>query len=162
MYFRDKVEGLIKLFGILRRLPLDSYRLNVAGNGPYMEMALKACEGVSVDFLGFVPVRNILSENDIFVYYSDHDNFPNAILEAMASGLPVITNKVGAVSEIITSGEDGHIAEDEEDYLFTLNCLRHSASLRTEMGAKARGTVESKFDWDDVVDDYIGIYRSLN
>ena len=60
--------------------------------------------------------RQEVLKNDLFLYYSVHDNFPIAILEAMALGLPVVTNDVGAVREMIRPGENGYITVSEEDY----------------------------------------------
>lgn len=162
MYFLDKAEGLLRLFDILRSLDNIPFVLTVVGDGTYRKHIENGAAGVDVRFVGFMPdVRPILQDTDIFLHYSIHDNFPIVLLEAMASGLPVITNRVGAVGEIIDCGRDGHVASDEEDYASALRYLMHSHTLRQEMGKQARQTVEDKFDWHKVIDDFVEIYRGV-
>ena len=68
---------------------------------------------LKVSFTGMVAEpQQELERGDIFLYYSNHDNFPNTILEAMSCGLPVITNDIGAINEIIENGKDGYISDD--------------------------------------------------
>jgi len=116
-YFQDKVEGLPKIANIVSKIQNHHSKYTVIGGGAYLSAVKNqvADTKVDVNFTGFLAdVRPHLTNSDIFLYYSHHDNFPNVILEAMASGLPVITNNVGAVSEIIDNGENGYIAENNE------------------------------------------------
>lgn len=162
MYFADKASGLLRLFDILHSIDGFDFGLTVAGDGRHRKHIERRADGLNVNFMGYVSdVRPILRDTDIFLYYSTHDNFPNALLEAMASGLPVITNRFGAVGEIIDRGNDGHIADNDDDYESALRYFMHSYSLRQEMGKLARKTVEDKFDWHKVVDRYIEIYEGL-
>lgn len=162
MYFRDKTGGLVHLFNVLSRIDSPKFELTVVGDGAYKRFAMAQTNGLGVNFIGFVDdVASVLCGNDIFVYYSPHDNFPNVLLEAMASGLAVVTNNVGAVNEIISDGEDGDIADNDDDYIFALRCLMGSITLRQEMGIKARQTVMDRFNWHTVADRYLEIYKEV-
>lgn len=163
-HFADKVAGIPKIIEVLSKIQNCRFTYTVVGGGQHLETVKKQASGTSLDirFTGFLPdPRPSLAASDIFLYYSYHDNFPNVILEAMASGLPVITNNVGAVTEIIDNGENGYIAENDEVYLEYLLNLMDNPSLRQNIGLKARQTVEDKFDWTKIVDSYIKIYRAL-
>jgi len=135
----------------------------VVGGGHYLEeMKSEVRKDVEIDFVGFKrDPRKIMEGSDIFAYYSGHDNFPTVLLEAMACGLPVVTNEVGAVSEVITSGEDGYVAKDDDDYLAHLLNLLEDYKLRRRIGQNARKTVEKKFNWETVINNFVSIYNFL-
>lgn len=163
-YFPDKVKGLLSVIGILNKIQSHRFNYTIIGGGPYLGTIKRQIGGtrVNVRFTGFLPdSRPALAASDIFLYYSFHDNFPNVILEAMACGLPVITSSVGAVSEIIDSGDNGYIAETDEHYLECLLNLMDSPDLRQKIGSRARQTVEEKFNWEKVIGSYIEIYESM-
>ena len=163
-YFPDKVKGLLKIIEVLNKIQNHHFKYTIIGGGRYLDTIKHqiAATKVNVNFTGFLPdPKPVLAASDIFLYYSYHDNFPIVILEAMASGLPVVTNNVGAVSEIIDNGENGYIAENDETYLEYLLNLMDSPDLRQSIGLKARQKVEDKFDWIKVVDSYIDIYKGI-
>lgn len=165
--FRDKSEGVIQVIETLERVRKSTEKLisfTVVGGGPFLAHVQKRSRKFSlpVRFTGFIQrPRNELERSDIFLYSSPHDNFPNVLLEAMASGLPVVTNNVGAVGEIIESGSTGFVAESVEEYENLVLRLISDPILRAEQGVNARKSIEERFDWKHVVQDYITLYRDL-
>lgn len=165
-YFGDKARSILTILEILNGLP-DSIkkRINyyILGNGKFLEGTAKEAAKYSIrhSFAGWQDPRHYFSKADLFLYYSEHDNMPNAVLEAMAAGLPVIANQVGAVGEMIDVGKDGFIAQNEEEYRSYLISLIEDFSLRRQIGQMAREKIEERFDWDNIIWDYIKIYRSL-
>ncbi len=146
----------------------NSYFKNVlqiiVGEGTYLRYVRDYARGCKLDirFSGFLPNPYMaLYNSDVFLYYSFHDNFPNVILEAMASGLPVLTNRVGAVGEIINSGVDGLIADNDKQYAEYLHDLLSNEELRKRLGTEARLKVERSFNWHTLVDRYIDIYDEV-
>lgn len=163
-YFPNKVKGLLNIVEVLNRIESHRLKYTIIGGGQYLDAIKHQMTGTKVDvnFTGFLPdPKPTLAASDIFLYYSYHDAFPIAILEAMASGLPIITNNVGAVSEIIDNGENGYIAQSDKNYLEHLLNLVTDPELRSKVGLKARQTVEQKFDWHSIVDRYIQLYNKL-
>ena len=166
--FKDKSEGVLNMIKILEKIQkITDKQINytLIGGGLYLERLKEKTKkyDTNVKFTGFLDnPKEILEKSDIFIYYSVHDNFPNAILEAMASGLPVITNNVGAVHEIIETGKDGYVAEYDKDYQECLLSLLDDYKIRARLGQNARKTVEEKFDWNIIVNDYISIYEKLS
>jgi glycosyltransferase involved in cell wall biosynthesis len=166
-YFEDKAQGVLDLLRIIGQAGKSfdgNLKLSVVGGGKYLEPVRKkaAALDVPVRFTGFLdqPSRE-LGQADIFVYYSTHDNFPVTLLEAMASGLPVLTNDVGAVREIITGGSEGHISVSDEEYAENLCHLLGDARLRQAMGGRARKKAEEQYSWHTIAEKYIALYDSL-
>ena len=161
-YFSDKVAGIAKIIDILSKINSHHFKYTVIGGGQYLDTVKNQVSYTKVDitFTGFLSdPKPSLATSDIFLYYSYHDNFPNVILEAMACGLPVVTNNVGAVSEIIENEKDGYIATTDDAYLEYLLNLMGDVKLRTKIGENARKTIEARFDWAKIVDRYIETYK---
>jgi glycosyltransferase involved in cell wall biosynthesis len=101
----------------------------------------------AVEFRGaIVDMRRVYREADILVLTSDYEGMPNVILEAMASGLPVVATRVGSVSEVVHHGETGYLydAGDENSMLDGLLRLIGDPRERTRLGSSARNYIESE------------------
>jgi len=99
-----------------------------------------------VQFLGGVPdTRAVYRESAVCVLTSDHEGTPNVLLEAMASGLPVVAARVGGVAEIVRHGQTGFLLapDDVEGFAAALARLVKDVGLRAQMGQRARGFVEA-------------------
>ena len=162
--FLEKARGILDILQILHALGDSRVRYKVVGDGFYLRQIKQeaAKYSVKVEFTGFLPdPRQTLGASDIFLYYSHLDNFPIVILEAMASGLPVVTSDVGATSEMIHNGVDGYVAETRDSYLDALRSLLNDPELRQKIGGNARSSVERRFNWQTLVDDYVALYQKL-
>jgi glycosyltransferase involved in cell wall biosynthesis len=97
---------------------------------------------------------SLFREAHIFVLPSRADFFPLAILEAMAMGLPVLTTKVGGISEIVADGQNGFAvaADNEEALVDRLRALVLNPELRARLGRSGRRLVESKFDLETMAE----------
>jgi glycosyltransferase involved in cell wall biosynthesis len=163
-HFPDKVQGLLKIIEILSKLKNHRFKYTIIGGGSYLDRIKQqvAETKVAAKFTGFLPdSMPHLATSDIFLYYSHHDNFPIVLLEAMASGLPIITNDVGAVNEIIEDQSDGYITTNDDAYLECLLNLANDVDLRTRLGQNARRSVETKFNWTKIVSRYVEIYERM-
>ncbi|RMG00599.1 MAG: glycosyltransferase family 1 protein [Nitrospirae bacterium] len=80
---------------------------------------------------------------DIFVLPTLYDPFSNATIEALASGLPVITSQNNGASEIISHNEDGYILDDPGDSSRLAEYIIRALDERKEMGGNARQKAES-------------------
>ena len=99
----------------------------------------------TIQFRGGVPdMRSVYHEAGVCVLTSDFEGTPNVLLEAMASGVPVVASQVGGVSDIVRHGQTGFlIAPDDLDgFVAAVVELAKNTRLRTEMGQRARAFVE--------------------
>lgn len=165
--FKDKSKGVLDIINIINdiqheiNIPISYF---IAGGGAYLEYVKNNLPDTRFDitFTGFISdTRPLLEKGDVFLYYSVHDNFPNTILEAMASGIPVITNDVGATHEIISSEHDGFVCDDKESFKEHLISLIENPNLRQKIGYNARKRVERDFNWDSIIFNYITLYNQV-
>lgn len=167
-WFPGKARGLIELAQIIFDLAKDFDRKinwRILGSGPLMEEAKKSLntlnkpQNLNVQWFGFDLPQKYFSDSDIFAYFSYEDNAPIAILEAMAVGLPVVTNQVGAVNEIIDSGKDGFIVSERQNYQNILLKLMNDFDLRKSIGEAARKKIEKKFNWKVIFPQWVDLYN---
>lgn len=93
---------------------------------------------------------------------SQHDEGrPQVILEAMASGLPVIASDQAAHADILKHGKTGYLINNEKDFSLALDALRDTDTNRA-IGMAAKTMVKTHIGtWDDCADRYISLYESL-
>lgn len=93
-------------------------------------------------------LMQLYRESDLFVLPTLADCFGVASIEAMATGLPVITTNVGGVPDIVDDGQQGFLIEPQDGVAlgFRLERLLEDAPLRRSMGEHARSKVLARFD----------------
>ena len=99
---------------------------------------------------------------DIFVLTSEFEGTPNVILEAMASGLPVVSSKVGNLPFIIEDGMNGFFFDGTVDALFKLigNLLKDPKRLDL-IAFNARKTIEGNFSLKALEPNLLYIYNAI-
>jgi len=105
-------------------------------------------------------VARLLSVIDIFVLTSLCEGLPNAILEAMASGLPVVATNAGGISEAVEDYKSGILIEPKnyKSISSAIIELLTDESLRQKMGRYGRQIAEQKFSLERMIKDYEGLY----
>jgi glycosyltransferase involved in cell wall biosynthesis len=106
-------------------------------------------------------LKSLYQSADIFVYPSLYENFGQPLLEAAAHGLPLISTSVGIARDIIIEGETGYqVSGKPAEIKERIESLRDS-SLRLQMGRRIQDEVKNRFDWGNIMDQYMNLYRSL-
>lgn len=109
-------------------------------------------------------VGTVLAGADVFVLPSITEGLPNAILEAMAAGLPVIATDVGGNGEAVEHGRQGLIIPfgDRPAMVEALVRLGTDAEMRARMGMQGPSRVEKLFTVDRMVSSFAALYEELH
>lgn len=162
-------EYLITALSILRGAEVDA-ELHIIGEGYERSRIFFSAQDLEVQEKVFLhgkltpeQVRDQLQRANIFVFASLSEGLPNAVLEAMSCGLPVVTSDCGGVREAITDGVEGFVVPVREPVLMaeTLHELAQDLALRKRMGAAGRERMLKGFRLEDQVDHFITLFNSL-
>jgi glycosyltransferase involved in cell wall biosynthesis len=119
-----------------------------------------------VTFLGYVPDEKLpylYAASDIFVLPAIYENFPFAILEAQATGLAVISTKVGGIPEFLVDNENGFLIDPGDTAQLTKKVLTllQDPKLAKEMGERGRKLIEEKLSWRLITKQVVDLYHKL-
>ncbi len=164
---RKGLDILLAAWADLMRSP-GTKRLLIAGPGegaPWARVAQAHGVGDVVTFLGGrADVVDLYRAADLLVLPSRAEGCPNVVLEAMASGLPVVVTDVAGNREVV--GEDGKTgwlvpSEHPTALAEAVATLTASSALRREIAAAARERILERFDIDRVGAKYLSLYEDL-
>ncbi len=138
------------------------------GDGPLgsalQEQAQRLGVAEQIHFLGRRDdVPSLLPLLDIFALTSRSEGMSNTILEAMATGLPVVATAVGGTPEMVLDGETGRLVppQDPQRLEMALTQLLLDAEQRCRMGQQARHRTETRFSLPAMVSAYEQVYEQL-
>lgn len=108
-------------------------------------------------------VRAALQSADAFLHPSLTEGLPNAVLEAMACGLPVVATDVGGTREAVREGVDGFLVppRDPAAAAAAIRALWEDPALRVRMGAAARARVDADFTLVRQTDEWVELYEQV-
>ena len=155
-----RVNHLISIWPSVRQQYPDA-QLVLVGTGKD-EAALKAQAGDGVHFVGRVPdVTVYLQAADVFVLPSVTEGLSNALLEAMAAGLPAVATRVGGAPDIISEGKTGMLVppDDPEQLKAALLAVLADARGQAEMGAAGRQVIVDRYGLTAVADQLRHLYE---
>ena len=151
---------------VFREIP-QAYML-IAGEGPLrgdLDRIVKEYGIVDrVKFLGWQPdVQSVLQALDLFVLSSHSEGMSNTILEAMASGLPVVATAVGGNGELVNDGDTGLLVppDDPPALARAITALLRDPESRSSMGLRSRQRVLQDFSLETMASNYARHYVEL-
>jgi glycosyltransferase involved in cell wall biosynthesis len=166
------VQELIEAANIIRkRRPDLPLRVILVGKGPMLpklqQMVEQANLHAVVTFAGHVGAESreqlaqLYRRASIFVLPSHHEGMPTVLLEAMASGAPVISTAVGGAREVVVHGENGLLVPAHAPAVLAdaLLSLLTEPALRNRLGQNAYCTVAEKFSWQAICRRYLACYE---
>ncbi|MEA2375179.1 MAG: hypothetical protein QOD53_1642 [Thermoleophilaceae bacterium] len=108
-------------------------------------------------------VRTRLRRSDVLLHASLTEGIPNAVLEAMACGVPVVVTDCGGTTEAVADGREGFVVapRDPEAMAAALERLWNDPDLRARMGRAGRERVESAFELDEQVTRIVALYQDV-
>ena len=165
---RKGIDYLIKALANL--VPQYSQLLlRVMGEGDAREALEKLAKDLelekNIEFIGRIPRENTApyyQEASIFVLPSFNEGMSNAMLEALASGLPLIATNTGGTSELVEEGVNGFIVKmrDSQDLTDRIEILMKDEDLRKRMGEASRRKAEL-MSWKKVAKKYGELYDKI-
>jgi glycosyltransferase involved in cell wall biosynthesis len=143
-------------------------RLIVAGDGPLLPelTAQVAALGVA-DYVHLLGVRrdvpDVLNALDAFALSSDTEGLPLVVLEAMATGLPVISTRVGGVPTVLDDGQTGILVDvgDAAALRDRAAALCADPAASRVLGARARSAAVTRFSAERMQRDYLDLYTRV-
>ncbi len=122
--------------------------LIIAGDGPYRKELEQMLQGYPVLFTGFLSgaeLHTTYASSDVFVFPSTTDTFGNVVLEAQASGLPVIVSDEGGPKELILDGRTGIVvkAHSSRALIDAMSFFLRDRLVISRMGMEARYFTEN-------------------
>ena len=153
------IDVILRALALLRSDSSSRYRYRIVGDGPELPRLKTLASDLNlqdVEFVGPVPpgvIQRELAQADVFVLGArmmpdgDRDGIPNAMLEAMAAGVPVVVSDAGGVSEVIRHRSTGWLVPPNNPEAFA-DALREVASdhhVRRRVASSARAEVRRRF-----------------
>lgn len=163
-------KGVGDLLEIVKRLNQKNVKLLVIGEGPIKNSLINQSQRLgiqeNVDFLGFISDDEkfkLLSISDIYVTTSMHEGFGIVFLEAMSTGLPIISYDKGGQKDFLKDGQTGYLVnyKDEDLFLKRLQNLCTQAETRKAIMRHNRNYIKSFFI-ETCALNYFDKYRAIS
>jgi colanic acid/amylovoran biosynthesis glycosyltransferase len=167
------VATSLRAFAIFKKDHPDAEFL-IAGKGPLQPELEMLAGGLGiardVHFLGFLSqpkLMQLYASSHLFLHPSeispnqDQEGVPNSVLEAMATGLPVVATRHGGIPEAVDHGRTGFLVA-EEDHVGLANAMQlitSSPGLLKEMGERAHAAVVERFEQDTQINRLESFYE---
>ena len=161
-------KGHVYLIDALERLSASHPELRafIVGYGPLESSLNERIQRLGladrVRLLGYrTDTARLLAAMDVFVLPSLWEGMPNALLEAMAMGLPVVATGVDGNLDLVADGETGMLipAGDAEALASAIQCLARDADRAREMGSRGRERAAQQFSLERAIESYLRLYE---
>jgi len=157
-----RIEFLLETMVLLSRYAPGSSLTIVGGpdlgNQDYFEAIRGRVMEAGLDNVFFAgeqqDVLPFLGQFRLFVMYSDRQGCPNASLEAMSMGLPIIANRSGGVAEQVEDGVNGYLVASPAEMADRAIALLKNKRLRERMGKASRAIARKRFSMEKMVEAY--------
>jgi L-malate glycosyltransferase len=164
-YYR--VDIVLRAFAAVKQLYPDAH-LDLVGGGPQEEEIRNLARQLNIadiSFTGIIPhdkIAKFYDDADIFINASEVDNMPVSVLEAFASGTPVISTAPGGVRYIVEHERTGLLSEPGDAAVLACNVIRvlREPGLGARLARNARDECK-RYTWEKVRGQWIEIYSSV-
>jgi glycosyltransferase involved in cell wall biosynthesis len=163
------LDTLMKAITQLRvNFDIENIQLQLVGDGPIRDVLKDQADELGilsqVGFLGESDqVDKFLQGSDIFVLPSRAEGISNALLEAMACGLPVLVSDIPGNRDVVENDFNGlrFTVDNPHSLAQNIFLLLNDMDLRRRLGQEARATVENRYSLDFVAEKYMDLYQEL-
>lgn len=163
----DRIKRHDLLFDALDRLgDRRDWHVDIVGDGPERQALEERCRQLGLaEHIAFLGQRDdvprLLADSDLFVLVSDSEGMSLSLIEAIASGLPVIATRVGNNAELVTDGQNGFLIPPGgiQELASALAALLDDERLRREFGARSRQLASEQLDVGRTLSSYMALYE---
>ncbi len=141
---------------------VNGINLVFVGDGPHRKDLEKKGNSLFLGFKTGEELAKIYASCDFFVFPSTTDSFGMVVLEAMASGLPILVSDKGGPKEVILDNMNGFVikSNDKKEWKEKIMLLAKDAKLRKKMGAMSRDLALRR-SWEKVFDELFKTYEKF-
>lgn len=160
------IEGVL---GIAKRMQGDDVRFEIGGDGPRRAALEAIAQEHSLDnvtFHGEINPANVpqfLRELDIYLQPSNYEGLCITVIEAMATGLPVVASRVGGIAESVVDGKTGYLlpADETSGFVARLTDLAEDAELRGRLGSSGRARAKTRYSREALVEGFLEVLTDI-
>ncbi|QQE11254.1 glycosyltransferase [Planctomycetota bacterium] len=171
-----KKKGHLFALKALNKLTHLDWQLHLVGEGeeyaPIIRFAKKNGFASRLHFHGVLPIEKVyeqMQKADILLHPSitgkdgDQEGIPNALVEAMSTGLPIVGTHHGGIPEVVIHNQTGFLVQenDQKHLIYALQTLIENPTQRLALGKAASNYVAQHLSLDDQVSKYLDLYQSL-
>ena len=151
------------LLPVIKAIP--NAHLVIVGDGPMRAELEPLFSGTNTIFTGYLQGEELArtyASSDLFVFPSANETFGNVVLEAMASGLPVVAPSSGGVMDSVVDGQTGLLfkPDSKDDLVAAISRILSDPALFRYMGSQARAVAKTR-SWSGVLDHLIEDYSQV-
>ena len=151
------IKSLAKLKSGIKLIVIGKDRV-----GPYRSIVKRMGIEKHVNFVGPVTdVERYYCAADLFIFPTIYEPFSNVCLEAMASGLPVITSRINGASEVLEEGKNGYIIENPIDPVEIGKKIQMGFKLNRRLVQNFNSELLQQFSWEKHLRQLFDIYESI-
>ncbi len=154
-------KGVQYFLEAIKNLKHD-YTINIVGDGPYLNILknMSREKNLNINFLGYVEndsdqLKRLYEESEIFVFTSESENFPVVLLEAMLSGMAIITTYDTGCAEVVGDSAILVNSKNANTIRNALIKLIGDPNLTRLLQLAARKRVEELFGWNHIAQKYL-------
>tara|TARA_R110002049_G_scaffold252264_1_gene427105 strand:+ start:238772 stop:239968 length:1197 start_codon:yes stop_codon:yes gene_type:complete len=162
------VDAFIQLVKYSQQNLQNKVRLVVIGDGELRSQAQAKLDEAGISSQAWLPgsrddVNSLMRRMDIFVLPSRNEGISNTILEAMATGLPVVATRVGGNPELVIEDKTGVLvpSNDSEKMRQALSKYVENSDKRQADGQAAREVIAKQFRLEHMVNNYLAVYDDI-
>ncbi|KKS84808.1 MAG: Glycosyl transferase group 1 [Parcubacteria group bacterium GW2011_GWA2_43_11] len=156
-------NALLALAEVKEKRPKIDFKFTIVGDGPLKKTLQEQANYLGINescqFLGWMDRERLISEyqkHDIFLFPSLDEGMPNAVLEAMASGLAIIATKIPGNDELVVNNINGELITEKNELISAIILLCDDRKLLSKYKQNSRIRAEI-FQWKNVAKTYIDL-----
>jgi len=161
----QKRKGIDLLVDILKQINSQNIQLTVIGD---IDEEIFSKLNLEIRFIKRLTSNKLLSQiysrSDILLFTSRQDNYPNVVMEALSTGLPIISFNVGGSKDMIKNNYNGYLCKpfNKKDFILKLKKLISSKKLRKKFSYNGRLFAKKNFNYKTVGKIYLRYLKDIN